>query len=145
MSTRVLLALCAFLVLPALVLAHGTGITKSAGPYTIELHTDPERLEPGDADFTLFVSNNSAPVGNEPVWVRIEDDRRIYFAGTFESDANGAVAFTYRINTPGWYTVNAEVRGNRVDFPVRVYGQYILLFGFLASVLIVLALLVKKL
>ncbi len=144
MKQSLLFGVC--LVLCAVsVLAHGEGIEQELGAFTLELHAMPERLQPGDADFLFTLTRGGAPVPGEPVWVRIADGRRTYFAGTFVTDENGVIQFTYRIDTPGWYTFTAEVRDERGQFPVRVYGQYILLFGFLAAIFIVLALLVKKL
>jgi len=132
------------LALP-LAAAHDIAAEQSAGPYTIQLSTVPDQLEPGAASIIVSVLRDNESVQHKTVWLRLANGNKIYLAGTFETDETGSVSLSYLFNSPGNYELTVEVDGDRAVLPVPVHGQYLLLFGFLAAVFIVLALLMDKL
>ena len=137
------LAIIFVLCLP-LVVAHGNAQSAQAGVYTVELITFPEQLEPGQTQLVVHVLDGETPVPDKHVWLRLTDDKKTYLAGTFVTDQLGSITLSYLFNGPGEYELAADVEGSRALFEVHVHGQYMLLFGFLAAVFIVVALLLEK-
>ena len=132
------------LFLLPLAAAHDVQAETQAGPYTIQLATVPDVLEPGPANIIVSVLENNVSVVQHEVWLRLSNGNKVYLAGTFETDGTGSVSLSYLFNSPGNYELSVDVDGNRTMLPIDVHGQYLLLFGFLAAVFIVLALLMDR-
>lgn len=134
-----------FLLLLLLPFAAAQSVDEwAAGPYTIQLTTLPEQLEPGHSNLIINVLKDNESVIAKDVWMRLSEGQKVYFAGTFRTDNSGAVSVSYLFNGPGNYDLTVEVDGNRASIPMQVHGQYLLMFGFLAAVFIVLALLMDR-
>lgn len=140
---RALLLVCCCLLVSPQVFAHEAQEQATAGPYTVEFTSEPEPLVPGNAAMLVRVSLGEEGVPYKTVWLRIRDDRAVYLAGTFETDAAGGILLSYRFESPGEYVLDAEIDSSRASIPVHVHGQYVLAFGFLGAIFIVLALLLR--
>lgn len=134
----------AFFLLP-LVAARTSQESAPLGDWNVTISSVPAQLEPGEATLSIsLMQGDETPVVGEPVWVRISDGDDVFFAGSFVTDQSGLATFTYRFDRPGTYDLTVEANNNRVTLPFDVHGQYLLLFGFLASVFIVFALLLER-
>ena len=140
------LLFCVGIVATASVNAHTIQSTATAGPYTIEFSSFPESLEPGASTILLHVMVNNVSVQqNKPVWIKLSEGATTNLAGTYSTDNTGTVVLSYTFNGPGTYDMAVEVDGDRAVIPVHVHGQYVLMFGFLAAIFIVMFLLLDKL
>lgn len=134
-----------FLFLLPVVLSHSIQEQGVAGPYTFQLSSIPEQLEPGSSNIIITVLQDNESVPDTDLWLRLSNGNKIYFANTARTDSTGTVTLSYYFNAPGAYDLTVAVGDNKTTMPVHVHGQYILIFGFLTAILIILALLLEKL
>lgn len=132
------------LFLLSLVLAQG-GTSTVLDSYVFTVDTIPQQLAPGPADLVLHVTKDGVPLEFTPISVRLTNGNKVYLAGEFTTDKQGSVTLSYRFGGPGLYELTAEVEDTKVTMPLHVHGEYILLFGFLAAIFVVFALLVERL
>jgi hypothetical protein len=119
-------------------------ITGFAGPYNIEVFTQPEKLEAAAANIQVTVLLDDKPVVEKAVWIELVGSQGVALSGAYVTNGAGAVPIQYRFERPGYYNLIVEVDSHQVDLPLQVHGQYILLFGFLAAIFVVVALLLDK-
>lgn len=141
----VLLLLTTVLTISAAYAAQSESSIKGfAGPYQIEVSTNPEKLEAASASILVSVNVDNKPVVEKTVWIELVGSQGVALSGAYVTNGAGGIPIQYRFERPGYYNLIVEVDEHQADLPLQVHGQYILLFGFLAAIFVVVALLLDK-
>ncbi len=126
--------LLTFLVffLPTLVQAHGSGGTyeEIIDGYQIDIGYTPEVVETTSSirfDFQAYVAENPQATSSEfhDVWVRIEKEGKLFFAGDVHKPVFGPTGFSTILTEAGEYTVYARFQNSgdslvEAEFPLTV-------------------------
>ena len=143
MARNYLIAVC-FLIALGPVFAHEGMQNVTAGQYTVSLRTDPDTLQPGQSELIVQIERFGEKISEQQVWLRLRAGSDVIFATQTQTDTHGEAHLTYTFLRPGNYYMEVTVQEQRAQFPVHVHGQFVLLFGFLAAMFIVAALLLDK-
>jgi hypothetical protein len=102
------------LLLPLFIFAHGVGQTLSldAGNYEIDIDLDNENPKLGDSvrfDFDLLSKNENLQAPEfDYVWVRIQNDQKIIFAGGIGKPDFGSLGLTTVLPDSGEYSISVR-------------------------------------
>lgn len=123
-----------FLFVYATVLAHGSGVSyeETKDGYLIDIGftvAEPAAFEAVRFDLNLYPENNE-PAEEDlytDVWVRIAQDRDLFFSGGINKPVFGATGFTYQFPKAGTYEIliRFQKEGETVvetSFPMTVSG-----------------------
>jgi len=118
-------------LLPAMVVAHSTGVSFEARvePYLVDIGYEPARIEAGISerfDFKLWRGEAGIPEEYAHVWVRLLGEEGTELATGIYRHSTGPTTLLYRFPTEGDYRIEASYRSAggtelvKAVFPFRV-------------------------
>lgn len=117
-------------IVTSMAFAHGTGqsFEQEAGQYLIDVGTSESAIQAGSSvtfDFDILTKDKAEHVPFTNIWVRIEDDKKLLFAGGIVKASIGKTAMTYVFPQAGAYTltVRFQNRDNALAeavFPITI-------------------------
>lgn len=116
MFSKVLIIVSLF-ILPGLIFSHGSGISIEAtvDGYLLDIGLSEEVItnaEPVRIDFSLFDESTSDPVNFSDIWLRINQEGKVFFAGGVSKPQFGLTGVSYMFLDAGEYTINVRYQKN---------------------------------
>jgi hypothetical protein len=98
--------------------AHSTGATIETvvGEYLVDIGYTPENIvtgSPARFDLLLFSDESGQEVEFTDVWVRVEKDSILWFAGGIDQPIFGSAGFSYTFSESGEYTLSVRYHDER--------------------------------
>ena len=111
--TVIAVFLCVLLTFPLLAAAHGTGASfeTTVDEKLIDIGYTPKEPTVDTStlfDFALFDTSDDTEIAFDSIWVRIHQDREVFFASGITKPAIGTMSLLYTFPAPGTYEISVR-------------------------------------